>query len=90
MSDAVVLSERLLVVLLFLTATRAEASVAENRTFPPGFLFGCATASYQIEGAWNESGEWTLGTCSVVHSEFDVSSYSEVRRLRREGYRQLG
>ena len=29
----------------------------ENIKFKKGFLFGTATASYQVEGAWNEDGK---------------------------------
>lgn len=28
-----------------------------NQQFPPGFLWGAATAAYQIEGAWNKDGK---------------------------------
>ena len=34
----------------------ARGMNAEQK-FPDGFLWGTATASYQIEGAWNEDGE---------------------------------
>jgi beta-glucosidase len=34
-----------------------EHAQAAGRSFPDGFLWGIATASYQVEGAWNEDGK---------------------------------
>src|SRR5947209_6410740 len=40
-------------------AEPAAPAAASNRSFPKGFLWGSATASYQVEGAVHEDGRGT-------------------------------
>ncbi|XP_026729957.1 myrosinase 1-like [Trichoplusia ni] len=46
-----------LILLSLVLAVCQASTVRQQRKFPDDFLFGTATASYQIEGAWNEDGK---------------------------------
>ncbi|KAG5876433.1 hypothetical protein JTB14_008426 [Gonioctena quinquepunctata] len=48
---------RFLVLAHLLAAAFADDVKLNNKAFPADFMFGCATAAYQIEGAWNEDGK---------------------------------
>ena len=55
-----------IVCLLGLTAVVSRAEFIEDTltygTFPQGFIWAAATASYQVEGAWNVDGKLFLLT----------------------------
>lgn len=48
----------------------------DERNFPKGFLFGAATAAFQVEGAWNQDGK-EVNTIKVnftsYHSKLTVA-----------------
>ncbi|XP_069695510.1 myrosinase 1-like [Periplaneta americana] len=89
-----------LVALVAAASTTAVVHDAQSKayTFPEGFLLGVATASYQVEGAWNEDGKgvniWDTQTHNksyliADHSTGDVAcdsyhKYKEDVQLMKE------
>ncbi|PNF16841.1 Myrosinase 1 [Cryptotermes secundus] len=57
--------------LLSLVALVANVRGHTNHSFPANFIFGAATASYQVEGAWNHEGKGVNIWDTLTHDHPD-------------------
>lgn len=77
-ANKIVLFSTLAFATLALGARRHQDETFLNGTFPPGFLWGVATSSYQIEGGWDADGKgeniWDNFTHSIPSPIADNST----------------
>ncbi|XP_072947943.1 myrosinase 1-like [Epargyreus clarus] len=59
---------------------------AVDRKFPPYFLFGSATASYQVEGAWNTSGKGESLWDRYVHENQELVADKSTGDVATDSY----
>jgi beta-glucosidase len=57
-----------------MTATAAESPTAARRRFPDRFYWGVATASYQVEGAWDEDGKGESIWDTYAHTPGNIAN----------------
>lgn len=58
----------------------------DNRKFPPDFLFGVATAAYQIEGAWNLEGKGENIWDHMSHSSLTLINRNQSGDIACDSY----
>ncbi|KAL4718535.1 hypothetical protein ACJJTC_007171 [Scirpophaga incertulas] len=70
--------QSVILLITFWTSVRSYPGVYSKLCFPKDFMFGVATAAYQIEGAWNVSGKgegmWDRYTHTHPERVFDHSN----------------
>ncbi|CAH0597138.1 unnamed protein product [Chrysodeixis includens] len=74
---------------LVFSALIAVSWSVEDLTFPPGFKFGAATSSYQIEGAWNSSDKSESVWDRFVHDEPTRIRNSDNGDIACDSYNQV-
>ena len=64
--------------IIFIVSLWIKCAGAQNFSFPSNFKFGAASASYQIEGGWNEDGKSPNIWDTVTHNDpgFTVDRYN--------------
>lgn len=50
----------MLIIIILIVFNSSDKSADIDYSFPDGFLIGTASSSYQVEGAWNESGKLSM------------------------------
>ncbi|KAJ8963463.1 hypothetical protein NQ318_018946 [Aromia moschata] len=79
------MGQQLWSIVLFVTIF--SLAIAENNlTFPADFLFGVATASYQVEGAWNEDGKGENIWDHFVHSKSSFITNNDTGDIACDSY----